>query len=309
MKNIYKLHGMPQVIISDRDKIFTSQFWEYLFTKSGTELHMSSAYHPQSDGQTERVNQCLELFLRCFCHSSPSKWAAWLHLAEFWYNNAFHSSVKQSPFEVIYGHQPSHFGITMEDCSVPDLQEWLRDRNFMHQLIQQHLHRAQQQMKFYADRNRSFREFQQGDWVYLKLQPYVQSSVARRANHKLSFKYYGPFEILYKVGQVAYKLKLPDNCHIHPVVHVSQLRAATGFAPAVQHSLPSSLGSLQVPQLFLDRRVAKKGNSVIIQLLTHWSGTAIKDASWEDMDDLKNRFPQAPAWGQVGFQGREDVRA
>lgn len=289
MKNIYKLHGMPRVIVSDRDKIFTSQFWEYLFTKSGTELHMSSAYHPQSDGQTERVNQCVELFLRCFVHATPTKWAAWLHLAEFWYNNAYHSAVKQTPFEVIYGHQPAHFGITMEDCAVPDLQEWLRDRKFMHQLIQQHLHRAQQQMKAYADKNRSFREFQPGDWVYLKIQPYVQTSVARRANHKLSFKYFGPFEIQHKVGQVAYKLVLPNTCLIHPVVHVSQLKAAKGFQPALQHSLPSSLGSLQIPVQFLDQRVAKKGNAVVTQLLTHWSGTAAADATWEDQEDLKAR--------------------
>lgn len=76
MRNIYKLHSMPKVIISDRDKIFTSLFWEHLFTKSGTALHMSSSYHPQSDGQTERVNQCLEIFLRCFVHSTLTKWAA-----------------------------------------------------------------------------------------------------------------------------------------------------------------------------------------------------------------------------------------
>lgn len=234
MKNFYKLHGMPKVIISDRDRIFTSLFWEHLFTKSGTELHMSSSYHPQSDGQTERVNQCLEIFLRCFVHSTPSKWAAWLHLAEFWYNSSYHSAVQRTPFEIIYGFPPNHFGISSEDCINPDLDEWLADRKLMHQLIQQHLHRAQQQMKAYADKNRSFREFKEGDWVYLKLQPYVQSSVARRANHKLSFRYYGPYQVLEKVGTVAYKLKLPSDCHIHPVVHVSQLRAAVGFCPPVQ---------------------------------------------------------------------------
>lgn len=183
-------------------------------------------------------------------HSTPSKWAAWLHLAEFWYNSSFHSAIQKTPFEVIYGYQPSHFGISMDDCAIADLDIWLRDRKFMHQLIQQQLHRAQQQMKAYADKNRSFWEFQVGDWVYLKLQPYVQTSVARRANHKLSFKYYGPYQVISKVGSVAYKLQLPSDCHIHPVVHVSQLRAATGYNIIPQKQLPSPLGSLQIPEAF-----------------------------------------------------------
>lgn len=244
MRNVYRLHGMPKVIISDRDRIFTSQFWECLFTMAGIKLHMSSSYHPQSDGQTERVNQCLEIFLRCFIHATPRKWAAWLYLAEFWYNSSYQSTVHKTPFEVVYGYQPSHFGISMEDCVVPDLAEWLSDRKFMHHLIQQHLHRAQQQMKFYADKNRSFREFQLQDWVYLKVQPYVQSSVAKRANHKLSFRYYDPFQILQKVGSVAYKLDLPPDCLIHPVVHVSQLRATTGFKPANSASFALSFGQV-----------------------------------------------------------------
>lgn len=162
--------------------------------------------------------------MRCFIHSVPHKWATWLYLAEFWYNTSYHLAVQKTPFEVTYGYQPTHFGISMEDCSVLDLEEWLRDRKFMLQLIQQYLHRAQQQMKAFADKNRSFREFALGDWVYLKLQPYVQSSVAKRANHKLSFKFFGPFQILQKAGSVAYKLDLPSDCFIHPVVHVSQLK-------------------------------------------------------------------------------------
>lgn len=83
MENIYKLHGMPTAIVSDRDKIFTSSFWKELFRLSETTLSMSSAYHPQSDGQTERVNRCIENYLRCFIHACPSQWSQWLNLAEF----------------------------------------------------------------------------------------------------------------------------------------------------------------------------------------------------------------------------------
>lgn len=83
MDNVYKLQGMPQAIVSDRDHIFTSTLWETLFKLSGTELQLSSSYHPQTDGQTKRVNQCLETYLRCFVHACPSRWSQWLSLAEY----------------------------------------------------------------------------------------------------------------------------------------------------------------------------------------------------------------------------------
>jgi transposase InsO family protein len=86
--HIYKLHGLSSALMSDRDKIFTSKFWQALLKQASVRLHMSSSYHPQSDGQTERVNQCLETYLRCFIHACPAKWAQWLSMAEFWYNIA-----------------------------------------------------------------------------------------------------------------------------------------------------------------------------------------------------------------------------
>lgn len=140
MDHIYKLHGMPAVIVSDRDKVFTSLLWQELFKLSRTELRMSSAYHPQSDGQTERVNQCVEAFLRCFIQACPSKWADWLTLAEFWYNTNFHSALNKSPFEVLYGYEPRHFGIEgVESCAVSDLKTWLKERHRMTELLTQQL--------------------------------------------------------------------------------------------------------------------------------------------------------------------------
>lgn len=182
--HVYKLHGMPAAIVSDRDKVFTSQLWQELFKLSGTELRMSSAYHPQSDGQTERVNQCVEAFLRCFIQACPSKWSDWLTLAEFWYNTNFDSSLNKSPFEILYGHEPRHFGIDSTDtCSVPDLEAWLSRRQEMTEILRQQLLRVQQRMKSQADKHRSERSFVVGEWVWLRLQPYVQTSVAARSNH------------------------------------------------------------------------------------------------------------------------------
>lgn len=104
LDQVYRLHGMPTAIVSDRDKIFTSTFWQTLFRLDGTELRLSTAYHPQTDGQTERLNQCMETYLRCFVHACPSKWIHWLPLAEFWYNSTFHSALGRTPFEVLYDY-------------------------------------------------------------------------------------------------------------------------------------------------------------------------------------------------------------
>lgn len=210
LDNVYKLHGLPKAIISDRDPIFTSALWKELFKLTDTQLLMSSAYHPQTDGQIERLNQCLEGFLRCTVHSCPRQWSKWLSVAEFWYNTAHHSALGRSPFEVLYGQKPRQLGIEKIDlCAVPDLENWLKKRELLTKIIQQQLQRSQQRMKAQADKHRTEREFQPGDLVYMKLQPYVQSSVAARTNKKLSFWFYGPYKVLQKVGAVAYKLELP----------------------------------------------------------------------------------------------------
>lgn len=234
MDRIHSIHGLPQAIISDRDRVFTSIFWKELFRRSGTQLQMSSSYHPQTDGQTERVNQCLEMFLRCFVHACPSRWSKWLSLAQFWYNTSFHSTLMLTPFEAMFGHKPRHFGLSVDSVGVPSaLDSWMQDRHNMQSLIHHHLVRAQQRMKSQADSKRTDRVFAVGDWVFMKLQPYVQQSVMTRANQKLAFKFYGPFQILQRVGSVAYKLQLPATSLIHPVVHVSQLKKAVAASEVV----------------------------------------------------------------------------
>lgn len=104
---IVKLHGLPRSIVSNRDKIFTSTFWQELFKLNSTKLHLSSAYHPQSDGQTERINQCLKMILRCAVHHTPTQWAKWIDSAELWYNSCYLSSLKCSPFKALYVMDPN----------------------------------------------------------------------------------------------------------------------------------------------------------------------------------------------------------
>jgi hypothetical protein len=146
--NIFRLHGLPLSLISDRDPVFTSKFWQYVFPATGTQLKMSTSNHPQTDGQTERVNQSIECYLRCFISAHPHQWSRWITLCEFWYNTNWNASLEKSPFELMYGHQPRYFGITTSGQIVlADIAAWLRERTLVLASAQQHLLRMQQRMK------------------------------------------------------------------------------------------------------------------------------------------------------------------
>lgn len=202
---IYKLHGLPESIVSDMDSLFLSEFWQQLFKLSGTRLCMSTAYHPQSDGCTERVNQCLEQYLRSMTSQAPKHWASWLPAAEWWYNTSFHTTLQSTPFEVVYGTKPRCIpGQNRVHTNISSLETMLAEKQQQWATLKEILVGAQARMKDYADQNRSVREFAVGDLVYLKLQPYRQVTVAIRKNLKLSAKFFGPYKILDKIGKVAY---------------------------------------------------------------------------------------------------------
>jgi hypothetical protein len=162
-------------------------------------------------------------------------------------------------------------------------------------------------MKSQADKGRTERVFEAGDKVFLKLQPYLQSSVAFRANHKLAFKFYGPFEIEQKVGTVAYKLKLPANSLIHPVIHVSQLKKCVPSNRVEAAELPDEPPDFQEPEKILARRSRSLGSSTVREGLIRWTGMADTLATWENLQELRHRFPSAPAWGQAGSEEKGDV--
>jgi hypothetical protein len=311
LDHVYKLHGLPQSIISDRDRIFTSAVWRELFRLTDTKLLMSSSYHPQTDGQTERLNQCLENFLRCSVSACPKQWSKWLSVAEFWYNTTFHTALGTTPFQVLYGHSPKQLGIINPlHCHSSEIEQWMRERNLLNEVVQHNLSRAQLRMKQHADKNRSERQFSVGDMVYLKVQPYIQSTVAQRSNQKLSYRFYGPYKILARVGSVAYHLDLPSDARIHPVVHVSQLKPHIAPGVSVHEDIaavPVDPDMVVSPLQFLGSRMVVRGSTAVSQVKASWSNMPAAFTSWEEINDLKQRFPEIPAWGQAGFRGRSNV--
>jgi len=164
----------------------------------------------------------------------------------------------------------------------------------MQQIIKDNLCKVQERMKHYADLHRTEREFQVSDLVYLKLQPYRQSSIALRNKLKLSSKYYGPYKILTKIGPVAYKLELPSTSRVHPVFHVSLLKKKIGAKKVVQSTLPSTGDDGQIlvkPVVVLRRQMVKHNKVACVKLLIQWSNLPPEDATWEDYHFIKSKFP------------------
>jgi hypothetical protein len=303
-KEVVRLHGFPSSIVSDRDKIFLSNFWSELFKLAGTKLKFSSAYHPQTDGQTEVVNRCLETYLRCVTGLKPKQWPKWLAWAEYWYNTNYHASLKTTPFEALYGRPPPI--LVKGDANLSAVEEVNRltaERNAMLKELQEQLLKAQDSMRAQANKHRREVEYNEGDMVYLKIQPYKLRKLAKRLNQKLSPRYYGPFEILQKIGNVAYKLKLPADTKVHPVFHASLLKKA--IKPNTEpQPLPACMNEdwhLEPgPEEALDTRRNAQGE---VEVLVKWEGLPTFENSWELADKLRQEFPGFLLEVKENFEG------
>ncbi|GKA56202.1 putative reverse transcriptase domain-containing protein [Tanacetum coccineum] len=204
LNEIVARHGVPISIISDRDSRFTSRFWQLMQEALGTRLDMSTAYHPQTDGQSECTIQTLEDMLKACVLYFGGSWDVHLPIVEFSYNNSYHSSVRCAPFEALYGRK----------CHSPIMWAKIKDR----------LKVARDRQKSYADKRRKPLEFSVGDYVLLKVSPW-KGVVRFRKKGKLAPRFVGPFEIIKKVGPVAYRLDLPKELDgVHDTFHVSNLK-------------------------------------------------------------------------------------
>jgi hypothetical protein len=267
LDQIIRLHGIPKTIISDRGAQFVARFWEQLQTSLGTKLIRSSAYHPQTDGQTERVNQILEDMLRaCIIHYGTN-WDKCLDLAEFSYNNSYQSSLQMAPFEALYDRRcrtPLSWSETGErKIFGPDL---VTEAENKVKLIQANLKAAQSRQKGYADQSRKPLQFQVEDYVYLRVSP--TKGVQRFGiKGKLAPGYVGPFEITEACGPVAYRIHLPT--HIHDVFHISQLKKCIKVPTEVLESqaikIEPDLSYVEQPLQILDtkERITRRKNVIV----------------------------------------------
>ncbi|KAL0534344.1 hypothetical protein IC582_028634 [Cucumis melo] len=297
MSEIVRLHGVPVSIVSNRDARFTSKFWKGLQTAMGTRLDFSTAFHPQTDGQTERLNQVLEDMLRACALEFPGSWDSHLHLMEFAYNNSYQATIGMAPFEALYG-KCCRSPVCWDEVGEQRLMgpELVQSTNEAIQKIRSRMHTAQSRQKSYADVRRKDLEFEVGDKVFLKVAP-MRGVLRFERKGKLRPRFVGPFEILERIGPVAYRLALPPSLStVHDVFHVSMLRK---YVPDPSHvvdyeplEIDENLSYVEQPVEVLAREVKTLRNKQIPLVKVLWRNHRVEEATWEREDDMRSRYPE-----------------
>ncbi|GJZ51797.1 putative nucleotidyltransferase, ribonuclease H [Tanacetum coccineum] len=295
-QEIVRLHGTPTAIVSDRDPKFTSRFWKGLQKAWGTRLKFSTAFHPQTDGQSERTIQTLEDMLRACALEWTGSWDEYLCLVEFAYNNSWHASIKAAPFELLYGRK-CRAPICWDEVGERLIEgpELIEITNEKVAVAKEKLKEARSRQKSYADKHRRDLEFQVGDRVFLKVSPF--RGVKRFGiKGKLSPRFIGPFEILERIGEVSYRLALPPQLsHVHDVFHVSLLRGYH-YHPLHVASYPfdqiqPDMSLSEEPESILDRQERVMRNKVIPFVKILWKNHPEREATWETEESMRASYP------------------
>ncbi|GJW25363.1 putative reverse transcriptase domain-containing protein [Tanacetum coccineum] len=296
LKEVVSKHGVPVSIISDRDGKFTSHFWKSLNKALGTRLDMSAAYHPKTDGQSERTIQTLEDMLRACALDFGKGWDRHLPLVEFSYNNSYHTSIKAAPFEALYGRK----------CRSPICWDKVRDSQItgpviIHETtekitqIKSRIQAARDRQKRYADVRRKPLEFQVGDKVKFKVSSW-KGVIHFGKRGKLNPRYIRPFKIIAKVGTVAYRLELPEQLsRVHSMFHVLKLKKCMAEEPLDipldEIQVDDKLNFIEEHVEIMDREVKRLKQSRILIFKVRWNYRRGLEFTWEREDQMQKKYP------------------
>lgn len=327
MKNVFKLHGLPDKVISDRGPQFTTQVIQEMYKKLDIVPALSTAYHPQTDRQMERVNQDLETYVRLFCMHRQDDWADWLHLAEFSYNNRKHSTIKMSPFRVNNLSDP-RWGLETktEDMVHPAAQDYLKEMKEVETELKACLDMAAEKMKDHYNKG-PIPEFLEGEMVFLdarNIKEKIQSKdePTRSMVQKLRKKRIRPYRILQKIGTLNYRLELlPEllDKGVHDVFHVSLLtRAPDDMIPGRVPPRPLLIAVDSEDKMEVETVLDSRMKGRRLQYLVKWKDLPAVENSWEPAQHLRNapekveefhdKHPEAPrkismmAFGKLPWQ-------
>ena len=285
LRRIVANHGLPREMISDRDKLFTSKFWQALTAKIGTRAKLSTAFHPQTDGQTERMNQNVEQYLRCYVNYEQDNWVEWLPMAQYAYNDSYHSVIKTTPFFANYGFHPSIRG---DPRTVGIISQEANTRSEkmteLHRRLKWDIERLNEAAKRYYDKKRIEGPILKGgDKVYL-LRRNIKT---KRPSSKLDFTKLGPFEIEEKKGPLNYKLRLPEGTRLHPVFHIALLEPADPKTP-LQTDITGIDPEFEIPSYNVEKILDMRIISNRPHYLVKWKGFAHTENTWEPIGNVKN---------------------
>ncbi|KAJ1045280.1 hypothetical protein NDA10_008131 [Ustilago hordei] len=283
--HMVRLFRYPDHMVSDRGRQFISGAWKAFAEQMGVKHSLSTAYHPQTDGQTERVNQVIEQYLRMYCNYEQNDWANLLDTAAFVYNNTVHNSIGVSPFFACYGWNPKAHPDIPQRLGVndPGRFEYLMDGKERCKYLQEQIREAQRRSVNQYNRKHKDIEFKVGDMVYINRRNWK----TRRPTPKLDTRFAGPYPVQERVGRRAYRITLPANLRVHDVFHVSMLE------PARTSSLPQRAEQPTIPSLpdedldfEVEALIDKRSHNGTTEYKVLWRGYSEEAASWEPVENL-----------------------
>jgi transposase InsO family protein len=283
LRTVFANHGTPEEIISDRDTLFTSKFWTTFFAILGVKQKMSTAFHPQTDAQTERINQTMETYLRCYVNYRQNDWVQLLPLAQFAYNSADQETIGVSPFYANYGYNPTAYQspIAGQGTAHEAILQGDQLRELHKELATDIQFIAQKSAAYYNTKRSVGPTLKEGDRVYL-LRKNIQT---KRPSQKLDHKKLGPFRIAEVRGPVNFRLALPKSMNIHPVFHISLLEPAPPGAPPAPTTgiQPINPNAEYEVESILDCQYIRKQ----VKYLIKWKDYPHSDNTWEPRSHLQ----------------------
>jgi hypothetical protein len=307
LKAVWRIHGLPQEIVSDRDPRFVSDFWKALHKRLGTRFNMSTANHPQTDGQAERANGVVEEMLRSYTNVHQDDWDEHLATVEFAYNDSENATTKVSPFYALYGRHPqSPLSLVAPPpppakgdkvaCKQESIEEFAARMQAQYRGVHAAILEAQERQRRYADLKRRDHEFKVGDQVLLDVAQVRHRNLAFGATRKFASKFEGPFSVKRVVSPVVYELTLPAGGAfgaIHPVLHVSCLKEYLDPAnPAfpgrgVRTPVPAQIVADQVRfevDCFINHRWYRGKR---LDFMVQWQGYTPAESTWRPAEQLQ----------------------